>query len=156
MSGSADCALHLDPGTAEVWLIRQLAAPVTFTVRPGSVLAPLLVGAVVAGGGLAFRQDSQPMAAQMRTTAVAEGRSATIMISNYDYEPMKLTVRAGTRITVINRDQTAHTLTARSGAFDSGTVNPGQSRTFTASRPGVYTYYCQFHAFMSGTLTVVK
>ena len=32
----------------------------------------------------------------------------------------------------------------------------GQSKTFTVTKAGVYAYYCQFHAFMSGTLKVVK
>lgn len=69
---------------------------------------------------------------------------------------MALTAKVGTKVTVTNADQTAHTLTARSGGFDSGTVNPGRSETFVLTKPGQYTYYCQFHAFMTGTITVVK
>ncbi len=85
-------------------------------------------------------------------TAKATG----IRIANYGFHPPALTVKIGTKITVTNTDQTAHTATANSGAFDSGTVNPGKSDTFTITKPGNYTYYCQFHAFMTGTLRVVK
>lgn len=116
----------------------------------------MFVAGVVAAAGLVFKEDGQPAAAGSRPSTVVQAGNATIKIVNFDYVPMRLTVRAGTRITVTNHDQTAHTVTARSGAFDSGTVAPGQSRALTVSKPGVYTYYCQFHAFMSGTLTVVK
>lgn len=89
-------------------------------------------------------------------SAVVAGKATTLKIANYAYEPASLTVKVGTKITVTNKDQTAHTATARSGAFDSGTVNTGQSKSFTVTKPGVYPYYCQFHAFMSGTIKVVK
>ena len=65
-------------------------------------------------------------------------------------------MRAGTKVTVTNNDSTAHTATATSGAFDSGTVTPGKSISFTLDKPGVYHYYCQFHAFMTGTIKVVR
>ncbi|MGI9185701.1 MAG: cupredoxin domain-containing protein [Solirubrobacteraceae bacterium] len=90
------------------------------------------------------------------TSAVVSGKTADLKIANYAYQPAVLTVRAGTKVTVTNSDQTAHTVTARSGAFDSGTVNAGKSQRFTATKPGVYQYYCQFHAFMSGTIKVIK
>jgi Copper binding proteins, plastocyanin/azurin family len=40
------------------------------------------------------------------------------------------------------------------GAFDTGTIAPGASRTVVLKRPGTYTYYCQFHAFMRATVVV--
>lgn len=89
-------------------------------------------------------------------SSVVSGKTASLRISNYAFQPVTLTVRAGTKVTVSNSDQTAHTATARSGAFDSGTVNPGKSASFTVTKPGVYHYYCQFHAFMSGTIKVIK
>ncbi len=100
--------------------------------------------------------SSMSSKASAGASTVVSGKTARLKISNFSYEPVKLTVKAGTKIVVTNVDSTAHTVTARSGGFDSGTVNPGQSRSFTVAKPGVYAYYCQFHAFMSGTLTVVK
>jgi plastocyanin len=82
-------------------------------------------------------------------------RSAThVTISNYAYQPVKLTVARDTKVTFTNHDQTAHTATSTGTGFDSGTINPGKSATITVSKPGTYTYSCQFHAFMHGTITV--
>ncbi len=78
------------------------------------------------------------------------------MIQNYAYHPDSLTVRAGTTVTVVNRDMTQHTLTANDGAFDTGTVQPGQTRRLTLRRSGTFMYHCDFHAFMTGTVTVVR
>ena len=41
-------------------------------------------------------------------------------------------------------------------AFDSGTVRGKGRGSITFEQPGTFTYYCQFHATMKGTVTVVK
>ncbi len=123
-------------------------------MAPRSLLLPALAAVVVAVVGLTLGH-SRPAAAA-RSTAVVTGHATTLRISNYAYTPTTLTVRVGTKITVTNADATAHTVTAASGAFDSGTVGGGKSASFTVTKPGVYKYICQFHAFMNGTLEVVK
>ncbi len=75
-------------------------------------------------------------------------------ISGYAYHPATITVAVGTRVTFSNHDQTAHTATSTMPAFDTGTVKGGQSAAVVLRKPGVYSYYCQFHAFMRGTIVV--
>jgi plastocyanin len=89
-------------------------------------------------------------------TASPHRTPTRVTISNYAYQPVKLTVARGTEVTFTNHDQTAHTATATGtkARFDSGTINPGMSATIMVNEPGTYTYYCQFHAFMHGTITV--
>ena len=92
-------------------------------------------------------------------TAAAGGAVAShatsVAISSYAFQPTTITVAKGAKITFTNRDQTAHTATStQSGVFDTGTLKPGTSRTVTFTKPGTYTYYCQFHAFMKATVTV--
>ena len=77
-----------------------------------------------------------------------------IVISNYSYHPTTINVTAGTKVTFTNDDQTAHTATSTKTGFDTGTVQPGHSATVVLTKPGTYTYYCQFHAFMHGTIIV--
>ncbi len=83
------------------------------------------------------------------------GNAGQDTIKNYAFAPVSLTVKAGAHITWTNRDTTAHTATADQGAFDTQTINPGQSGTINFKRPGTYTYHCAFHAFMTGTIKVV-
>lgn len=89
-------------------------------------------------------------------SAAAPPHSGTtrVAISGYAYGPATVTVTPGTTITFTNHDQTAHTATSTLTGFDSGTIDPGKSASITITKPGTYTYYCQFHAFMHGTITV--
>jgi plastocyanin len=81
-------------------------------------------------------------------------RTARITISGYAYRPTKISVATGTKIIFTNHDQTPHTATSTTTRLDTGTINQGKSTTITLGRPGTYAYYCQFHAFMHGTITV--
>jgi plastocyanin len=97
--------------------------------------------------------SASPSATAGATSAVGAG---TIVTKNFAFSPATLTVAPGTKITVTNQDQTAHTLTATTGgAFDTGTIDAGKSATFTApAQPGDYAFMCSIHPFMKGTLTV--
>jgi plastocyanin len=70
-------------------------------------------------------------------------------------QPVTLTVKPGTKVTVMNTDSVTHTLTADGGAFDTGDILPGTSTTFTApATAGSYGYHCSIHLFMKATLVV--
>jgi plastocyanin len=123
--------------------------------RPRSITLPILAALVIAGIGYGAAAHGNGSAPQSKTV-VAPSRNVHLTIANYSFHPAVLRVRVGTTVTVTNTDSTAHTVTARSGAFDSGTLATGKSAHFTLSRPGTYAYYCQFHAFMNGTIEVVR
>jgi plastocyanin len=124
-------------------------------VRIKSLIVPASAAAVVAlvAFALANHGSGSPSA---RSTATVTDTAAAIAIRNYAFAPQSLTVKVGTRITWTNHDSTAHTATADQGSFDSGTINSGQSKTIEFNRPGKYAYHCAFHAFMTGTVTVVR
>ena len=62
---------------------------------------------------------------------------------------------AGARITISNRDSTAHTVTSDDGSsFDTGDINPGSSTTITVNGAGRIAYHCSIHPFMHGTIVV--
>ncbi|WP_255431312.1 cupredoxin domain-containing protein [Streptacidiphilus sp. PB12-B1b] len=76
------------------------------------------------------------------------------MISNFAFHPAALTVKPGEKVTVVNHDSTAHTVTDGS-VFNTGDVNSGATVTFTApAKAGSYPYICTIHQFMHGTLNV--
>ena len=76
-------------------------------------------------------------------------------IADFAFAPPGLTVAKGTTVEFTNEDETSHTATAKgSGAFDTGTIKPGKSAEVTLEKTGTFAYYCAFHPFMKGTITV--
>jgi plastocyanin len=96
-----------------------------------------------------------PAARKLAAAAKPKSGHVEIAIRNFAYSPMHVTVTAGTKVSWHNYDATAHTATAVNQSFDTGTVNPNQTRTVTFKKPGTYTYKCLFHAFMMASITVV-
>jgi plastocyanin len=87
-------------------------------------------------------------------TAGAQGKTMTVSIKDFAFDPPSTTVAPGTMVTWVNNDQVPHTATANDGAFDSGTLQPGQSYSFTFDKPGTYAYHCNIHPYMTATVTV--
>jgi len=83
--------------------------------------------------------------------------------SDRAYEPLDVTVPAGTTVRWTNEDTVAHTVTSGvsdgssgsdDGRFDSGFLDQGGTFTFTFDEPGVYPYFCIPHPWMRGSVTV--
>jgi plastocyanin len=89
------------------------------------------------------------------SAAGASGQGANITISGFAYSG-DLTVTPGEKVVVTNKDSVAHTLTGKTGGFDSGNVDGnGGTATFTApTQAGSYALICHYHPNMHGTLTV--
>lgn len=123
-----------------------------------TLLALLLGSALLAGcgGDDSAGQDADTTAPAAATAAAP---TTTIRIEDFKFVPAGATVKAGQEISVANADAAPHTLTDQPSSgrplFDTGNVRGRQTGTFTAPKPGTYEFYCELHAFMKGTLTVV-
>ena len=84
----------------------------------------------------------------------ASAASDAVTIQNFKFGPATLTVKPGAKVTVTNSDSTTHTATANGGAFDTGDLDPGSSKTITLAKAGTYAYHCQIHPFMKATIVV--
>ena len=80
--------------------------------------------------------------------------AAEVKIDNFTFEPQTLTVKAGTTITWMNRDDIPHTVVSTDLTFKSKPLDTDQSFTFTPTKPGTYPYFCSIHPKMTGTLIV--
>lgn len=111
-------------------------------------IAALLGAALLAGCG-DMNDETAPSAPAAAATAIA--------IKDFRYAPSPATVKAGARIAISNADGAPHTLTDRATAraFDSGTVKGGARGSVTFTKPGTYAYYCEFHPYMKGAVTVI-
>jgi LPXTG-motif cell wall-anchored protein len=78
----------------------------------------------------------------------------TVSIQDFFFEPDQLTVAPGTTVTWVNDGEQPHTSTADDGTWDSGTLQPGESYSFTFDDPGDYSYLCEIHPDMTATITV--
>jgi len=65
-----------------------------------------------------------------------------------------ITVPVGTTVTFVNKDATAHTVTDKAGSFQSNKIDAGASWSYTFDTAGTFTYFCEYHANMIGTITV--
>jgi plastocyanin len=139
-----------------------LTRRLTGVALAGALLA--LAGCSDSGGGGGSTATTMPSmtSATASSSASASASSGTstaanqVVIKNFAFTPATLTVRAGATVTVMNQDSTAHTLTATGAKeFDTGSIAPGKSATFTApAKAGSYSYSCTIHPFMKGSLTV--
>lgn len=146
-------------GTSRLRLAAALAAVCTTAT---------LVGCSDSNGGGNSSSSTRPSVTRTSATGPATtpgsaspssssaGGRTRITIDNFAFKPAAATVAPGTKITVTNKDTTAHTLTATTGkVFDTGTLGPGKTATFTApGKAGTYAYTCTIHPFMKGSLTV--
>ena len=91
-----------------------------------------------------------------RGTAPSTGASASgaVTIKNFSFSPTPLTARVGETVTITNRDTTDHTVTDNGGAFDTGHIAPGTSKTIKLAKAGTYHYHCNIHTFMHGEIDV--
>jgi plastocyanin len=92
-------------------------------------------------------------------TEPAEGekleRSVKVEIVNFAYDPEPVRVQTGGKVIWQNMDSVPHTATADDGSFDTGTIEQGKIKSETFKEPGTYTYFCEIHPTMHGTVEVV-
>ena len=93
-------------------------------------------------------------AAASTSGATSAAVAPVVVIENVQFSPQNLIVKAGERITWVNRDLFPHTATADGKIFESQAIAPNASWNWVAGKPGTYAYGCTFHPTMKGTVTV--
>jgi plastocyanin len=66
------------------------------------------------------------------------------------FTPASLHIPPGMTVTWVNNGQTAHTVTADDGSFNSHTFQPGATYSHTFTTAGRYPYYCTLHGAAGG------
>ena len=79
-----------------------------------------------------------------------------INIQGMAFSPSTITISAGDIIIWTNLDNMGHTVTEDSSTpvFDSGMISNSQTYTLAGLGVGTYTYHCQPHPSMTGTIIV--
>jgi plastocyanin len=118
-------------------------------------LPTLLVIAALGTGLAACGGSDTATVAKPATTSAPAVAGPKVSVQDNTFGPGTIKVKVGDTITWTNHGGVAHTVTATGGAdFDSGSLAPGRSFTFTADKAGTISYVCTFHAGMQGTIQV--
>lgn len=82
------------------------------------------------------------------------GSGNNVTISGSSFSPATLTIQRGATVTWTNTDSNPHTVTANNNSFNSGTLNPNATFSFTFNTAGTFPYHCNFHSGMTGSVVV--
>ena len=82
-------------------------------------------------------------------------RSEKVSIVEFTYSPDPVVIEEGGKVIWVNRDSAPHTATADDGSFDTGTIETDKLKSESFKQPGTYTYFCEIHPDMHGTIEVV-
>lgn len=74
------------------------------------------------------------------------------------FAPSRITVAVNATVTWTNQDRgVVHNVVSTGDtSFSSGDVNPGSTWSLTFTKPGTYSYFCSYHPWMTGVVTVVS
>jgi plastocyanin len=119
-----------------------------------TTILSLSIGLAACGGYNAPSAPSgtpTPAPAGSTTVTISSGASAQTTAA---FGANPLTIPAGTTISWLNNDNTTHTSTADGPQWSSGDIPPGGRFNFAFATPGRFTYRCQIHPNMVGTIVV--
>jgi len=87
------------------------------------------------------------------TGSEAEAGEYVVTAKDFAFGPDTVELEAGETVTVKNDDGAAHTWTADDGGFDEQ-LPAGGEVTHTFDEAGTFSYHCEIHPSMTGTITV--
>jgi plastocyanin len=98
--------------------------------------------------GIAIGASAKIVRTQARSNSSGGGQ--TVRMAGLTFRPATLIVGKGSTVTFDNNDVAPHTVTASSGALDSGVIPPGKAFTLVVSEP--LSYHCTIHPQMTARL----
>lgn len=116
----------------------------------------LFAGILILVSGIALIQIAGGRPGLAAANAQENVAPASVAIDNFTFAPATLTVRAGTTVTWMNRDDIPHTVvsTSEPRAFKSKALDTDNKFSFTFTKPGTYPYFCSIHPKMTGKIIV--
>jgi len=80
--------------------------------------------------------------------------ASQVLIDNFVYSPVPLTVKVGTTVTWVNHDDIPHTVDSTQGKFKSAALDTDDKFEFRFTEAGEYPFYCRMHPKMTGKIIV--
>lgn len=92
-----------------------------------------------------------------RTAASQEQNAAgaQVKIDNFTFEPATITVKQGTTVQWVNRDDIPHTVVSDDKTtFKSKPLDTDDKFSYTFTKAGTYNYFCSIHPKMTAKVVV--
>ena len=86
--------------------------------------------------------------------SAAAAREPKVLIKDFMFAPLSLTVKAGTPVTWVNLDDEPHNVISDAGLFRSGGFDTNESFSYKFDKPGTYRITCSIHPRMVATIVV--
>jgi plastocyanin len=118
----------------------------SFVTRRAVAVAAAAFLALGTAGAVA---QQQPAPQQVAATGEAE-----ISIQSFQFVPAILTIKPGTAVTWVNRDEEPHNVVSPDRVFRSKAIDGGEKFTTVFDKPGTYNYICAVHPHMRGKIVV--
>ena len=106
------------------------------------------------------------LAAVIALIALQQGQAQSaatsrVELRTFQFAPDTLRVSVGTKVVWTNQDEIEHTVTAgtpseRDPAFNAVLKTKGSTTQRTFDKAGTFTYFCDRHQFMRGSITVTR
>jgi len=96
---------------------------------------------------------------EIETATLIESRAGMVGGRRYGFDehrfnPVRALVTAGARVRFVNNGKIAHSIAARDGSWNTGTLEPATSAYLTLDAPGTFLYHCTDHPWAIGEITV--
>lgn len=121
-----------------------------------SLVAAVFAVLALGGCGGGAKDEGAKRSATQGGASAPAGGGAAVQIVNFEFQPQKLTVKAGTTVTWTNQDTAIHEIKDTSPLATPVSQDLAQGATFsiTYDQPGSYSYICGIHNYMTGSVDV--
>ena len=124
-----------------------------------AVVVVIIIGGVIAAGGMKKSDSASTTKSSPSSSASTESAVATmsVKIENYMFGPMVAKAKVGDTITWTNMDAVHHNIVADQKSADAPNgplIGKGETYSFKFTKAGTYTYHCEPHPYMHGTVVV--
>jgi plastocyanin len=127
-------------------------APVAKSLDADIFNQPTAAKAVSEFAGRIYNTDKIAMSAVLKSTLGGGGDAS--YREEYTFAPIRVRVKAGTRVTWTNAGKMPHEAKAQDGSWATGKIMPGASASILFDKPGTYTYVCSDHPWSFAQLIV--
>ena len=143
------------PMTVSADRLQSVLGLTSVTFVPGehnlAIVDTTLAGTTAISGAMAKEHSTT----RSRTADNSKLAPGTITIDNFQFTPKVATVKAGTEVVWLNRDDVPHLVISANGKFPSSrTLDTEQQYSTKFSVAGEYPYFCSLHPQMTGKIIV--